>query len=96
MDFPLSMAYPHNLIPSIGKNNSSFFGCQEMERATEAEVIEMAIQMDLSWREKMASPDAGDGDVLSGDLTSLMWITDLILMNIWWETTNSIEIWCFF
>lgn len=82
MDFPLSMAYPHN--------NSSFFGCQEMERATEAEVIEMAIQMDLSWREKMASPDAGDGDVLSGDLTSLMWITDLILMNIWWETTNQL------
>ena len=29
-----------------------------MERATEAEVIEMAIRMDLSWREKMASPDA--------------------------------------
>ena len=84
------MAYPHNLIPSIGKNNSSFFGCQEMERATEAEVIEMAIQMDLSWREKMASSDAGDGDVLSGDLTSLMWITDLILMNIWWETTNQL------
>lgn len=38
----------------------------------------------------MASPDAGDGDVLSGDLTSLMWITDLILMNIWWETTNQL------
>lgn len=70
--------FSQNLIPSLGRR---------WNEPLKPKSLKWPSGWTLANGENMASPDAMG---MWFDQSFLMWITDLILMNIWWETTNQV------